>query len=286
MSDFVPLSIKEILQLYPDDISNDNVIKNIKHDINQELRKIHYNNKDMKAYKNIKRIIHSTSNNQGKSKWNIIKYNVDCLILNLFKISYLELRPLSSDEFDKLFRLATYRKNYINTTIKIEYILKKIFLDKDCENFLTHINDNLEDYENIRGYILEIASILNSNGKTEKKLINEVKSIVVNYFNTQKIKTFGIKKTLNILAHISENDNSYFPYLNYIQIKRDLDNILVKISKDEDFNKLIEKRPSYNLFFEQIKNSSFNNDIAKIISNLNFDVCLSYIYLEFYDILA
>lgn len=281
MSVFVPLSIKEILQLYPADIDNDKNIKNIKNNINHELRKIHFNKKDLKAYENIKYIIHKTSNLIGKKQWYKIRHNIKMLVLKKFNINHFIPRPLSGDELDKLFSLSTYQTNYIDSIYKIEQILTKIYLDQDFDNFILHKDDDLDNYVGIQDYISQISKILLKNKRVgDEKIILDIKSTVIDYFNTQYIKTSSIKQIKNIIWSEDNEDVRSFKYSDIILIKKDFDKILSKIRKEEFEPHLLD---DFTDFYNHMNLSSFRRDIVKIFGcdKINKVYCVIYHILTF-----
>lgn len=249
MSNFVPLTNEEVLDLYVDDIDNYDKLKNVVELVNIELKQM-YDNKSYNTLgcEKIRDIIYESSTLVGKKHCEISK-KVNKKLFNA--------RSLTSDEIQKLISLSS-RHLTANHFIHIEEIMEKISKEPSLKEFLDYIENGGDDSASPEFHVKSISycvvskkfkeinfyfeaifdKIFNSSEfENDDYVIQEFYKFIYNYFKTLNTKTFSLDNTKEIASFILNEKANLIGYFDLITFKKDLDTVLNKILKDEKVQK-------------------------------------------------
>ncbi len=161
------------------------------------------------------------------------------------------LRPLTSDEIEKLLYQPKFRIEYTDIIRQIEFKLQQIRDSKVFDSFC--LNDDYDEDSDINDFIGNIVVIIYSYARVIVDIYydsntladdmydaryNNIEFIIRRYFETQNIKTVSLEKIEKILLRGACKKN-LIKHLNLLQIKKEIDDLLVILERDETLQKYI-----------------------------------------------
>lgn len=218
--------------------------------------------------------------------------NIKKNIIIDFSMSSNNLRALTSEEIQLLFDSSKFQFDYTESIVKIEKILYQIRASK---YFSAFVEDDFLTYDNedVGNYINEIVEIIH--GKIDKgfsiffvsqydKNFEKVENIILEYFQTQNIRTISLNKISDIIQCQMYEDIS-IKHFNLLKIKNNIDTLLLKMEQDEKLLKYITefKNDSSN---ENLYNYSFiyEKDVESLFDGILDVTDTYYMIKKFYNL--